>query len=273
MGEKSATNLIASLERARSTTLPRLLIALGIRHVGETVAELLADHFGDIGPLMEASSSEIEATDGIGPTIAESVARFFADSANQSEIKKLMELGLNWPLPESTASKEEGRLSGLTFVVTGTLSAPRGEFKKKIEDDEFFEWAEVFGRYYGTPKTPVMEAVEDGRDVVFDIDWQGAQALAAAAPDDAVRVFILPPSLALLEDRLRKRGQDTTEIIKDRMARAKDEISHWHEYDYVIVNDDFARALEKLNEILHAERLKRLRHPWLEEFVDAIMEQ
>ncbi|BDW99390.1 guanylate kinase [Maricaulis maris] len=147
------------------------------------------------------------------------------------------------------------------------------EFKKKIEDDEFFEWAEVFGRYYGTPKTPVMEAVEDGRDVVFDIDWQGAQALAAAAPDDTVRVFILPPSIALLEDRLRKRGQDTPEIIKGRMARAKDEISHWHEYDYVIVNDDFARALEKLNEILHAERLKRLRHPWLEEFVDAIMDQ
>ena len=99
------------------------------------------------------------------------------------------------------------------------------EFKKKIEDDEFFEWAEVFGRYYGTPKTPVMEAVEDGRDVVFDIDWQGAQALAAAAPDDTVRVFILPPSIALLEDRLRKRGQDTPEIIKGRMARAKDEIS------------------------------------------------
>ncbi|MFL2936158.1 MAG: NAD-dependent DNA ligase LigA [Myxococcota bacterium] len=134
MGEKSATNLIASLERARSTTLPRLLIALGIRHVGETVAELLADHFGDIGPLMQATSSEIEATDGIGPTIAESVARFFADSANQSEIKKLMELGLNWPLPEPTDSKEEGRLSGLTFVLTGTLSAPRGEFKKKIEE-------------------------------------------------------------------------------------------------------------------------------------------
>ena len=88
-----------------------------------------------------------------------------------------------------------------------------------------------------------------------------------------MRVFILPPSLALLEDRLRKRGQDSPDIIRDRMARAKDEISHWAEYDYVIVNDDFARALEKLNQILHAERLKRYRHPWLEEFVDAIMDQ
>ncbi|WP_300543243.1 guanylate kinase [Maricaulis sp.] len=147
------------------------------------------------------------------------------------------------------------------------------DFKARIEDGYFFEWAEVFGRFYGTPKTPVMEAVEEGRDVVFDIDWQGAQTLAEQAPEDTVRVFILPPSLALLEDRLRKRGQDSPEIIKSRMARAKDEISHWHEYDYVIVNDDFARALEKLNQILHAERLKRTRHPWLDDFVGAIMGQ
>jgi guanylate kinase len=147
------------------------------------------------------------------------------------------------------------------------------DFKAKADAGYFFEWAEVFGRHYGTPKTPVMEAVEEGRDVVFDIDWQGAQALAEQAPEDTVRVFILPPSLALLEDRLRKRGQDSPDIIRNRMARAKDEISHWHEYDYVIVNDDFARALEKLNQILHAERLKRSRHPWLEDFVDAIMKQ
>lgn len=147
------------------------------------------------------------------------------------------------------------------------------DFKAQAEAGEFFEWAEVFGRYYGTPKTPVMDAVEEGRDVVFDIDWQGAQALAEQAPDDTVRVFILPPSLELLEDRLRKRGQDTPEIIRERMDRAKDEISHWHEYDYIIVNDDFARALEKLSLILHAERLKRTRHPWLEDFVDAIMDE
>jgi guanylate kinase len=147
------------------------------------------------------------------------------------------------------------------------------EFKSQLEAGAFFEWAEVFGRYYGTPKDIVMDAIDDGRDVIFDIDWQGAQALAAQAPEDTVRVFILPPSLDLLEDRLSKRGQDTPEIIRDRMARAKDEISHWHEYDYVIVNDDFARALDKLNQILHAERLKRSRHPWLEDFVDAIMDQ
>ena len=147
------------------------------------------------------------------------------------------------------------------------------EFKARIEQDYFFEWAEVFGRYYGTPKTPVLTAIDEGRDVLFDIDWQGAQIIAKEAPADTVRVFILPPSLELLEDRLRKRGQDSDEIIQDRMARAKDEISHWNEYDYVIVNDDFARALEKLNQILHAERLKQSRHPWLGGFVDAIMKQ
>lgn len=147
------------------------------------------------------------------------------------------------------------------------------EFKKRIDEDYFFEWAEVFGRYYGTPKTPVLEAIDEGRDVIFDIDWQGAQIIADQAPEDAVRIFILPPSLALLEDRLRKRGQDSDEVICDRMNRAKDEISHWDEYDYVIVNDDFARALEKLNQALHAERLKRNRHPWLGGFVDALMKQ
>ena len=175
----------------------------------------------------------------------------------------------------------------IVLSISATTRAPRpGEvdgqdyeflsvetFKQRIEEGYFFEWAEVFGRYYGTPKTPVMEAIDEGRDVIFDIDWQGAQIIADQAPADTVRIFILPPSLALLEDRLRKRGQDSDEAIRDRMNRAKDEISHWDEYDYVIVNDDFARALEKLNQALHAERLKRNRHPWLGEFVDALMEQ
>ena len=147
------------------------------------------------------------------------------------------------------------------------------EFRAKIDTDEFFEWAEVFGHFYGTPKTPVLDAIERGRDVIFDIDWQGAQKIAEQADADTVRVFILPPSLVLLEDRLNKRGQDEADVIRDRMRRAKGEISHWDEYDYVIVNDDFARALEKLTLILHAERWKRDRHPWLSDFVDALVEQ
>jgi guanylate kinase len=143
------------------------------------------------------------------------------------------------------------------------------DFKAKADREEFYEWAKVFDHYYGTPKAPVEEAL----DVVFDIDWQGARVLAASAPRDVVRVFILPPSVKLLRERLKKRAQDTDEIIDGRMNRAKSEIEHWAEYDYVVINDDFSRALEKLTEILHAERLKRSRHPWLEGFVDALMEE
>ncbi|KAA5804945.1 guanylate kinase [Alkalicaulis satelles] len=146
-------------------------------------------------------------------------------------------------------------------------------FLEQAFDGQFYEWAKVFDHYYGTPKGPVEEALDEGRDVVFDIDWQGARKLTEQAPDDVVRVFILPPSLKLLRDRLKKRAQDTDEIINGRMERAKSEIAHWGEYDYVVVNDDFALALEKLNQILHAERLRRTRHPWLDGFVDALMEE
>jgi guanylate kinase len=149
----------------------------------------------------------------------------------------------------------------------------QADFVEKTKSNEFYEWAQVFDHYYGTPKGPVEEALEEGRDVVFDIDWQGAQALAESAPDDVVRVFILPPSLKLLRDRLVKRAQDSDEVIEGRMNRAKAEIEHWAEYDYVVVNDDFSRALEKLSQILHAERLKRSRHPWLEGFVDVLMDE
>ena len=146
-------------------------------------------------------------------------------------------------------------------------------FLEMAGEGAFHEWAKVFDHYYGTPKAEVDEALSDGRDVVFDIDWQGARALAKSAPEDVVRVFILPPSLALLRDRLQKRAQDSDEVIDGRMARAKEEIEHWHEYDYVVLNDDFSRALEKLSDILQAERLKRTRHPWVAGFVDALMEE
>lgn len=146
-------------------------------------------------------------------------------------------------------------------------------FLRQAENDEFYEYARVFGHYYGTPKRPVEEALEEGRDVVFDVDWQGGRALAAGAPDDCVKVFILPPSLKLLRDRLTKRAQDSAEVIESRMARAKAEIEHWNEYDYVVLNDDFSEALERLSLILHAERLRRIRHPWIEGFVEALMEE
>lgn len=175
----------------------------------------------------------------------------------------------------------------LVLSVSATTRAPRpgetdgedyyflseADFLKKAENDEFYEYARVFGHYYGTPKGPVEEALEEGRDVVFDVDWQGGRALDAAAPDDTVKVFILPPSLTLLRDRLTKRAQDSEAVIDGRMARARNEIEHWDEYDYVILNDDFSQALDRLSLILHAERLRRLRHPWLEGFVKDLMDQ
>ena len=131
MGEKSAANLVASLERSRQTTFARFLIALGIRHVGETLAELLANHFGDIEPLLTASADELAAVEGVGPTIAESVTRFFADPRNRAEVDRLRELGLHWEPVERREAP--GPLAGKSFVLTGTLSVPREQAKQRIE--------------------------------------------------------------------------------------------------------------------------------------------
>jgi DNA ligase (NAD+) len=134
MGAKSAANLVASLDHARKTTFARFLIALGIRHVGETLAELLASHFGDLPPLVDASAEELGRVEGVGPTIAESVALFFADPRNREEVDRLRALGVQWdPVPRSAAEAAEGPLVGKSFVLTGTLSVPRGEAKKRIE--------------------------------------------------------------------------------------------------------------------------------------------
>lgn len=163
----------------------------------------------------------------------------------------------------TTRAARPGEVDGRDYVFVD-----EARFKDNIAADGFYEYAKVFDHYYGTPRAPVEDALAEGRDVIFDIDWQGARLLAEAAPDDAVRVFILPPSLRLLADRLKKRGQDAADVIERRMARAEAEISHWDEYDYVIVNEDFARALEEIDLILHAERLRRTRRPWLEGFVE-----
>jgi DNA ligase (NAD+) len=133
MGEKSAANLVTNLERARKTTLARFLIALGIRHVGEGVAELVARRFGDLDPILAASREQLEATPGVGPTIAESIERFFADPRNREEVSRLRELGVRWPASEP-AAQLEGPLSGKTFVLTGTLpGVPRPAAKRRIE--------------------------------------------------------------------------------------------------------------------------------------------
>lgn len=131
-------------------------------------------------------------------------------------------------------------------------------FERMVQDGAFLEWAHVFGNRYGTPRAAVEERLSKGSDVVFDVDWQGARALASAAPDDVVRVFILPPSVDELERRLTSRG-DPADVITRRMDRAVAEISHWPEYDYVLVNDDVDRCFNDLTTIFAAERLRRAR--------------
>jgi guanylate kinase len=133
------------------------------------------------------------------------------------------------------------------------------EFERRAKNGDFLEHANVFGNRYGTPKNAVMAELEGGKDVLFDIDWQGTQQLRQHARDDVVSVFVLPPSHDELERRLRARAQDAEDVVQKRMAKAADEISHWAEYDYIIINDDVTRAQTQLETILAAERLKRIR--------------
>lgn len=137
---------------------------------------------------------------------------------------------------------------------------------------EFLEHAKVFGNYYGTPRKPVEEALARGHDVLFDIDWQGTQQLDEAASDDLVKVFILPPSAQDLEKRLEKRAQDPADVVAARMAKASDEISHYQEYDYIIINENIDKAFVELQAILRAERLKRRRLTGLSNFVKQLRE-
>lgn len=146
-------------------------------------------------------------------------------------------------------------------------------FKEMADDDQLLEHATVFENRYGTPKGPVLEALSKGKDVIFDIDWQGASQLVSSAPQDLVRIFILPPSVKALEERLRKRAQDSEEIVKKRMAEAESEISRWDAYDYVLVNDDLDQTYADLKAIVRAERSKRERRPGMSDFVRELMQE
>ena len=143
----------------------------------------------------------------------------------------------------------------------------RARFDAMVARGDLLEWAEVFGYCYGTPRQPVEDALKQGRDMLFDIDWQGTQQLREKADRDLVAVFVLPPSIPDLEQRLRSRAQDSDDVIKARMAKAADEMSHWAEYDYVVINNDIDRAFAEISAILAAERLKRERLTGLSAFV------
>ncbi|MEB3416885.1 guanylate kinase [Alteriqipengyuania sp. WL0013] len=145
------------------------------------------------------------------------------------------------------------------------------EFDRMVEEDDFYEWAHVFGHRYGTPKGRIRDALKHGQDFLFDIDWQGTQQLYQKDQQDTVSVFILPPSIAELRRRLEGRAQDSAEVIDARMERARAEISHWAEYDYVVINDDLDECYAKVREILHAERMKRTRQTGLIPFVRELM--
>ena len=172
--------------------------------------------------------------------------------------------------------------SDIRFSVSATTRPPRSgeehgkdyfflsrdEFEAMVAKGDMLEHAKVFGNLYGSPRLPVQNAIENGRDVLFDIDWQGGQQIAGSAlKDSVVSIFILPPSIAVLEQRLNSRGQDSAEVIADRMAKSRDEISHYAEYDYVLINDDLETTWENLRAILTAERLNRNRQPHLVEHV------
>ncbi len=143
----------------------------------------------------------------------------------------------------------------------------RKKFDQMVKAGELLEYAEVFGNFYGTPRPPVEKALKHGRDVLFDVDWQGTKQLRKHARADLVSVFILPPSSGELARRLHTRAQDDKKVIRARMAKAGDEMSHWAEYDYVLINRDLDRAFNDVRAILHAERLKRERQPSLTAFV------
>jgi guanylate kinase len=175
----------------------------------------------------------------------------------------------------------------LTLSVSWTTRGPRSRetdgreyhfvdrptFDRMVGEGGFLEWAEVHGNCYGSPRQPVMDALAEGRDVLFDIDWQGAAQIHDAAGPDLVRVFILPPSIAELRRRLYARGQDTPEVIERRVAWAKNEIAHWEEFGHVLVNEDFDKTYADLAHVYHAARIKRRRNPWLKDVVQRLLDE
>ena len=174
--------------------------------------------------------------------------------------------GVTMSISATTRPMRPGEQDGVDYHF---VDVPR--FKQMVEDGAFLEWAHVFDNRYGTPRAPVHAALEAGRDVLFDIDWQGAQQLHQQAGGDTVRIFILPPSLDELRRRLAARGTDGDDVIAARMARAAAEISHWDGYDYVLVNDDIDRCFDQVLTILKAERLKRHRQTGLIGFTRKLM--
>jgi len=176
--------------------------------------------------------------------------------------------GLKMSVSATTRPKRPGEVEGRDY-----LFMDNGRFEAMANNGELLEWATVFGNRYGTPRAPVEAALARGGDVLFDIDWQGTQQLREKARADVVSVFILPPSAADLEKRLHSRAQDSSDVIRSRMSRASHEMSHWAEYDYIVINHDVDAAFAEVQSILKAERLKRERRVGLTTFVRELQRQ
>ena len=181
--------------------------------------------------------------------------------------RKLLEreAGLAMSVSVTTRPKRPGERDGVDYTFIDQAA-----FERMVAEGGLLEHATVFGNSYGTPSAAVAQALDQGRDVLFDIDWQGTQQLRESAREDLVSVFVLPPSTEELERRLHARAQDPEEVVRARMAKAADEMSHWQEYDYVIVNTDIEASVAMVQELLHTERLRRERQIGLRDFVESL---
>ena len=187
-----------------------------------------------------------------------------------SIVKKLMALDseLTMSVSVTTRPKRAGEVDGKDYHFMDEAT-----FQARLQEGTFIEHAKVYGNYYGTPRKFVLDQLDQGLDVVFDIDWQGTQQLAQVARQDLVSIFVLPPSSDELEKRLRGRGLDTQQVIEKRLAQTASELSHWAEYDYVVINYDLEKTVQKVQNILNSERLKRIRQTDLTDFVHGLVSQ
>jgi guanylate kinase len=176
--------------------------------------------------------------------------------------------GLELSVSVTTRPRRPSEIDGVHYHFVS-----RSDFERRREGGALLEWAEVHGNFYGTPREPAEQALAEGRDMLFDIDWQGAEQMAAAMRADIASIFILPPSMAELRSRLKRRAEDSDQVIETRLANAREEMAHWADYDYVLVNDDLDRAYAAVRSILAAERLRRERHQGLEGFVTTLLNE
>jgi len=215
------------------------------------------------------------ADDGQGFDVAERRGLMFVLSSPSGAGKTTLSRLLMERMPDmrmsvsvTTRPKRPGEVEGRDYHFVD-----KTRFSAMEKNGELLEWATVFENLYGTPRKPVEQALAAGHDVLFDIDWQGTQQLRQRARSDVVSVFLLPPSAEALEARLHSRAQDSHEVIRGRMSRASHEMSHWAEYDYVVVNNDLDEAYSKIESILQVERLRRERQMWLSQYVRSLQRQ